>query len=79
MTGGTGADFFDGGGGTDTVTDFNAGQGDTKTGVEIGALFGVSEWGGNGVLAYLASPPRWWVPQPGNFVDWRDPFTGNRQ
>jgi Ca2+-binding RTX toxin-like protein len=79
MTGGTGADFFDGGGGTDTVTDFNPGQGDTKTGVEIGALFGVSDFGGNGVLAYLASPPRWWVPQPGNFVDWRDPFTGNRQ
>ena len=33
MTGGAGADKFVGGGGTDTATDFNAGQGDTKTGV----------------------------------------------
>ena len=60
MTGGIGADFFDGGGGTDTVTDFNPGQGDTKTAVEVASLFGVTnDWGG--VLAYLASPPRWWV------------------
>jgi Ca2+-binding RTX toxin-like protein len=80
MTGGPGADSFFGGSGSDTVTDFNPGQGDTKDGsVEIAALFGVSDWGGNGVLAYLASPPRWWVPQPAYFVDWRDPVTGNRQ
>jgi Ca2+-binding RTX toxin-like protein len=34
MTGGIGADKFVGGFGTDTATDFNAGEGDTKTGVE---------------------------------------------
>jgi hypothetical protein len=62
MTGGIGADSFDGGGGTDTVTDFNPGQGDTKTGVEIAALFGPNNnWSESGVLAYLASPPRWWI------------------
>jgi hypothetical protein len=33
MTGGPGADKFRGGTGTDTATDFNAGEGDTKTGV----------------------------------------------
>jgi Ca2+-binding RTX toxin-like protein len=64
MTGGTGADFFDGGSGTDTVTDFNPGQGDTKTGVEIGALFGPTNWSESGVLAYLA-PPRGWISQWG--------------
>jgi Ca2+-binding RTX toxin-like protein len=83
MTGGSGADSFDGGGGTDTVTDFNPGQGDTKTGVEIGALFGPNNWSESGVLAYLASPPRWWIspfpPPAGYFVDWRDPAAGNRQ
>jgi uncharacterized repeat protein (TIGR01451 family) len=35
MTGGTQADKFKGGAGTDTATDFNAGEGDTKTGVEV--------------------------------------------
>ena len=33
MTGGTGADRFDGGSGTDVVTDFSAAGGDTQTGV----------------------------------------------
>jgi Ca2+-binding RTX toxin-like protein len=33
MTGGPGADKFRGGPGTDTATDFNAAEGDTKTGV----------------------------------------------
>ena len=33
LTGGLGADRFNGGSGTDTATDFNAAQGDTKTGV----------------------------------------------
>jgi Ca2+-binding RTX toxin-like protein len=61
MTGGIGADFFDGGGGTDTVTDFNPGQGDTKTGVEIGLLFGPTDWNERGVLAYFAPPPRYWI------------------
>jgi hypothetical protein len=62
------------------VTDFNPGQGDTKdAAVEIASLLRVSDWNEGGVLAYLAFPPRWWVPQPGNFVDWRDPVAGNRQ
>jgi len=65
LTGGTGADSFDGGGGTDTVTDFNPGQGDTKTAVEIGALFGPTNWSESGVMAYLAPPPRWWISQWG--------------
>jgi uncharacterized delta-60 repeat protein len=34
LTGGPGADIFRGGSGIDTATDFNAGQGDTKTGIE---------------------------------------------
>ena len=33
LTGGTGADGFHGGPGTDTATDFNAGEGDTSTGI----------------------------------------------
>jgi CSLREA domain-containing protein len=33
LTGGLGADRFNGGEGTDTATDFNAAQGDTKTGI----------------------------------------------
>jgi bacillolysin len=33
LTGGTDADSFSGGSGTDTATDFNAGQGDTRTGI----------------------------------------------
>src|SRR6185369_6631967 len=62
LTGGIGADFFDGGGGTDTVTDFYPGQGDTKTGVEIGLMFGPTDWNERGILAYLAAPPpRYWV------------------
>jgi len=60
------------------VTDFNPGQGDTKTGVEIGLLFGPTGMSEGGVLAYLAPPPRWWVPPAGYFVDWRDPLI-NRQ
>jgi hypothetical protein len=35
MTGGLGADGFVGGPGMDTATDFNAGEGDTQTGVEV--------------------------------------------
>ena len=34
LTGGAGADSFSGGPGTDSATDFNAGEGDTRTGVE---------------------------------------------
>jgi Ca2+-binding RTX toxin-like protein len=76
LTGGSGPDSFNGGPGNDTATDFNAGQGDTKDiSVEIASLFGANEWGG--VLAYLASPPRWWVspflPPAGYFV------IGNKQ
>jgi Zn-dependent metalloprotease/Ca2+-binding RTX toxin-like protein len=33
LTGGTGADGFHGGQGTDTAADFNAGEGDTRTGI----------------------------------------------
>ncbi|HEY3230558.1 MAG TPA: Ig-like domain-containing protein, partial [Roseiflexaceae bacterium] len=33
LTGGSGADHFDGGPGNDTATDFNAGEGDTKTNI----------------------------------------------
>jgi Zn-dependent metalloprotease len=33
LTGGDGADAFNGGGGVDTATDFDAGQGDTSTGI----------------------------------------------
>jgi Ca2+-binding RTX toxin-like protein len=81
LTGGSGADSFDGGPGNDTVTDFNPAQGDTKTGVEISWLFGPNERGG--VLAYLASPPRWWIspfPPPADYyVNWRGPAAGNRQ
>jgi hypothetical protein len=33
MTGGAGADAFNGGGGVDTATDFNSGEGDTQTGI----------------------------------------------
>jgi Ca2+-binding RTX toxin-like protein len=33
LTGGIGADIFGGGAGTDTATDFNAGQGDTQSGI----------------------------------------------
>jgi len=32
LTGGANADFFSGGAGNDTATDFNAGQGDTQDG-----------------------------------------------
>jgi hypothetical protein len=35
MTGGLGADKFLGRAGTDTATDFNPGQGDTKNSVEV--------------------------------------------
>ena len=60
LTGGSGPDSFNGGPGNDTATDFNAGMGDTKDiSVEIASLFGANDWGG--VLAYLASPPRWWI------------------
>jgi Ca2+-binding RTX toxin-like protein len=60
LTGGSGPDSFNGGPGNDTATDFNAGQGDTKDiSVEIASLFGANDWGG--VLAYLASPPQWWI------------------
>jgi len=34
LTGGIGADKFKGGDGKDTATDFNPGEGDTKSGVE---------------------------------------------
>ena len=33
LSGGVGADFFGGGPGTDTATDFEAGQGDRMTGI----------------------------------------------
>jgi Ca2+-binding RTX toxin-like protein len=76
LTGGSGPDSFNGGAGNDTVTDFNAGQGDTKdVSVEIASLFGLNDWGG-GVLAYLASPPRWWG---GPFMIGNGPIFGNRQ
>jgi Ca2+-binding RTX toxin-like protein len=62
LTGGSGPDSFNGGAGNDTATDFNLGQGDTKDiSVEIASLFGPNDWGG--VLAYLASPPQWWISQ----------------
>jgi Ca2+-binding RTX toxin-like protein len=34
LTGGLGADHFGGGLGTDTATDFDAGEGDTQSGIE---------------------------------------------
>ena len=75
LTGGSGPDSFNGGPGNDTATDFNAGQGDTKdASVEIAWMFGANDRGG--VLAYLASPPRWWG---GPFVIDRGPIIGNRQ
>jgi Ca2+-binding RTX toxin-like protein len=82
LTGGSGADSFNGGPGNDTVTDFNVGQGDTKDiSVEIASLFGANEWGG--VLAYLASPPRWWIspftPATGYFMFGNSPGIGNNQ
>jgi Ca2+-binding RTX toxin-like protein len=75
LTGGSGPDSFSGGPGNDTATDFNVGQGDTKdVSVEIASLFGANDWGG--VLAYLASPPRWWG---GPLVIGGGPIIGNRQ
>ncbi|MCA1627369.1 MAG: hypothetical protein LC742_05345 [Acidobacteria bacterium] len=78
LTGGSGSDSFNGGPGNDTATDFNAGTGDTKdVSVEIASLFqfGATNDRG-GVLAYLASPPRWWG---GPFVVGDGPIIGNRQ
>jgi Ca2+-binding RTX toxin-like protein len=68
MTGGTGADFLRRRRGTDTVTDFNPGQGDTKTGVEIGAVFGPTNWSESGVFSLPRSAATL-VDQPmGNFA-----------
>ncbi len=81
LTGGSGADSFNGGPGNDTVTDFSPGMGDTKDiSVEIASLFGATnDWGG--VLAYLASPPRWWIsPLPGDVYSSSRYFVnGNKQ